>query len=380
MFAEILALINTEKVAAEKHTPNKKAVYVIVDKDMHPHVEIYENILNSTELRGKDYFSLLISMNKPVDSKKIIQSNNKYTVFVKDFDKLNEERLNAYYAALGNPEEGMEYKSWILNHIDYLRSLSNKMIVKVFFNAPLESYMEEGKKYAYEKVFNNAASVKNVPEGLGIPITINTNIKKPYLMNTRNGSGNFSSPYFCTPAEAYGIKCFLDIITSLCKSGYDKIYIGDCGITPVKTGMILDGPINANIYMHFALDKNGTVYIDDMDSIIITPVYSIKKIIAAYKKINALFFGNKLYDYMCVQPPDETEMIIPNKRETITLSNNFKNWFILGRVPDRMLYKNIIRRNLLQIIKNELGNDYELDGKRISLMEYLDKLIFEDLV
>ncbi|MGL5050427.1 MAG: hypothetical protein ACRC6E_07315, partial [Fusobacteriaceae bacterium] len=54
-----------------------------------------------------DYLSKLLSMNKPIDPKKVIHSNNVYSFFLKKEsfkDKLTKERVEAYYSILKNPK------------------------------------------------------------------------------------------------------------------------------------------------------------------------------------------------------------------------------------------------------------------------------------
>lgn len=59
-----------------------------------------------------DYHSRLVSMDKPVDSKKVIHSNNYLSFWVKQENlsngKLNEEAIDRYFDVLSNPEKNIQ--------------------------------------------------------------------------------------------------------------------------------------------------------------------------------------------------------------------------------------------------------------------------------
>lgn len=68
---------------------------------------IDETIQNLKFIRFADYYSKLLDMNKPIDSKKIIHSNNYLSFFIKKDSlvngKLTEEIVDNYYHVLENP-------------------------------------------------------------------------------------------------------------------------------------------------------------------------------------------------------------------------------------------------------------------------------------
>lgn len=69
--------------------------------------EIETNNTDIKELCFYDYHSQLVSMNKPVDGKKVIHSNNYYSFFVKKDSivtkKLTEAIIDGYYEVLKDP-------------------------------------------------------------------------------------------------------------------------------------------------------------------------------------------------------------------------------------------------------------------------------------
>ena len=135
-----------------------------------------------------DYHSQLLSMNKPVDAKKVIHSNNYLSFFVKKDSiasgKLTESLINGYYDTLKDPvnqkykkskeavkiytrfetEEGgvdktqaEEKKCWIKEHIFSLDEvdLDRKDYLKIFFEADREEYEREGRRYLLPNIYNS---------------------------------------------------------------------------------------------------------------------------------------------------------------------------------------------------------------------------------
>ena len=134
-----------------------------------------------------DYHSRLVSMDKPVDSKKVIHSNNYLSFWVKQENlsngKLNEEAIDRYFDVLSNPEKKYskskdrqmyEYiadqlveineeklercRNWIKKYIFNLEelgiSLSGKNYLKIFFEEDRECYLQEEQRYLITKIFN----------------------------------------------------------------------------------------------------------------------------------------------------------------------------------------------------------------------------------
>ncbi len=164
-----------------------------------------------------DYNSKLVDMNKPIDGKKIIHSNNYLSFFVKKESfsngKLTNEIINGYYDILLNPyikypkskakahdvyksleaEIGIvdkilveKIKSWIQENIFEIgNQYTGKDYLKVFFEYDEEDYIREGKRYFVPNIYNsNDFNMKISDKIFGLPNdNMGMNSKKPYLEN-----------------------------------------------------------------------------------------------------------------------------------------------------------------------------------------------------
>ena len=178
-----------------------------------------------SDICNYDYNSKLIDMNKPIDKKKIIHSNNYLSFFIKKESltngKLTEEIIDDYYAILTNPflkysknnvkklyetvekevgkvdTESLEKcKKWIKDNIFNMPiEISGKDYLKILFKAPIEKYKNESKRYLIPNIFNSNDFNVNCGEKIyGLPNdNMNLNAKKPYL---ENKSRKYSVPYF----------------------------------------------------------------------------------------------------------------------------------------------------------------------------------------
>ena len=172
-----------------------------------------------------DYNSCLVDMNKPVDPKKTIHSNNYLTIFIKkdilpivgeSDKKLTEESLlesiKRYFDTFVkeskdrfDPEslellESLELEDIPTDKVSYHKKylseniyniletvknakLGKKDYVKVFFNASPEDYQKENKRYLIPKIFNKNEfniSINDKIYGLSNS-NMGLNAKKPYL-------------------------------------------------------------------------------------------------------------------------------------------------------------------------------------------------------
>lgn len=167
----------------------------------------------------RDYLSDLLDMNKPIDPKKKIHSNNYMTVFFKKDiiigDKkieysILEERILEYYDILSDPQKKYKKKkkslelynsiiepindknlTWCKEYIlknlpDIISSLEKidfNNYVKIFFDLPIEEYEIESKRYLVPNLFNSNDYNKMIDDDI-YGLTNNNmglNAKKPYL-------------------------------------------------------------------------------------------------------------------------------------------------------------------------------------------------------
>ncbi|MCT4687195.1 hypothetical protein [Vallitalea sp.] len=167
----------------------------------------------------RDYISNLLDMNKPIDPKKKLHSNNYLTLFFKkdtvigdkkiDYSKL-EERIIEYYDILLDPqikykkrkkslelynsitepinEENIIWcKQYMLENLPSIISNLEKIdfsnYVRIFFDFPTEDYEIESKRYLVPNLFNANEYNKTI-NGEIYGLTNNNmglNVKKPYL-------------------------------------------------------------------------------------------------------------------------------------------------------------------------------------------------------
>lgn len=216
-----------------------------------------------------DYHSKLISMNKPVDSKKVIHSNNYLSFAVKKesiTSKLTETIIDNYYDTLKNPLEAKykkskeaskiyqkfeeEYapvnieilekcRSWIKQHIFSIDKLINidlkkKDYLKIFFEIfeadeeenrkNKELFIQEDNRYIFPSIYNsNDYNVEVNGKIQGIPDNnMGMNAKKPFLaIKTRKTP----AAYLVDINKAILQKQFFEYLMNFAANGKNNIYI-----------------------------------------------------------------------------------------------------------------------------------------------------------
>ena len=216
-----------------------------------------------------DYHSKLISMNKPVDSKKVIHSNNYLAFAVKKesiTSKLTETIIDNYYDTLKNPLEAKykkskeaskiyqkfeeEYapvnieilekcRSWIKQHIFSIDKLididlKKKDYLKIFFEVfetneednkkNKELFIQEDNRYIYPNIYNNNYYNVEVDGKIqGIPDNnMGMNAKKPFLsIKTRKNPAS----YLLDGDTALLQKQFFEYLMNFATNGKNNIYV-----------------------------------------------------------------------------------------------------------------------------------------------------------
>lgn len=209
-----------------------------------------------------DYHSKLFDMNKPIDGKKIIQSNNFLSFFIKKESlsngKLTEEIIDGYYNVLLNPklkymkpkaksiyesvEEDMGFvdnimlekvRVWIKSNIFYLEQqniiTTGKDYLKLFFQYEKEEdtkeqIEKEGRRYLIPNIYNNNDSNLVIEgETYGLPNdNMGLNGKKPFL---ENKSRRVTVPHLINKEEVLLQRKFFDYLMNLASDGKVNIYI-----------------------------------------------------------------------------------------------------------------------------------------------------------
>lgn len=216
-----------------------------------------------------DYHSKLISMNKPIDIKKVIHSNNYLAFVVKKesiTSKLTEVIIDNYYDTLKNPLEKKykksteaskiyqnfeeEYgvvdvellekcRSWIKQHIFSIDKLINidlkkKDYLKIFFEVfeadeednkkNRELFIQEDNRYIYPNIYNNnyynvevAGKIQGIPDN-----NMGMNAKKPFLsIKTRKKPAS----YLLDGDTALLQKQFFEYLMNFATNGKNNIYV-----------------------------------------------------------------------------------------------------------------------------------------------------------
>lgn len=238
-------------------------------------------------IRAKDYNSKLIDMNKPIDSKKIIHSNNYLSFFIKkdkfptkdgEEKKLNLDVIQGYYSNLINPylkyksgkpkeiyksiedsigevniNEVSKIKKWIIENIFELgKEYSGKNYLKIFFDYSIEDYIRENKRYIIPNIYNkNDYNFKIGDVVYGLPNdNMGLNSKKPYL---ENKTRKMSIPNLVNTEDVLIQRKFFDYLMNFATEGNVNIYIGD-KIYARKNGEL---PPDNDFYGDFMRIKKG---------------------------------------------------------------------------------------------------------------------------
>lgn len=252
---DIIKVENLEKLATKWHKPIK-GNYVILSEDRKYKVLTEKEAEEDINCNYMDYYSELVSMNKPVASK-LISSNNIYTFFCRNVAKLQKSDIYDYFTALNLPPE----KEWHIDFIvDNINSLADQHtgIIKIFFPETLEEYRKAGIANWYDKSITRTKYCKD--PNYGTPVGFTVNSKKPYTISTRQ-------LYLVNRDKGLQFKIFYDILKGMARHNYNILYMWDDNILPCKFNDLPDCTITGGIMLVFKLDDRGQVQIIDMDTI-----------------------------------------------------------------------------------------------------------------
>lgn len=245
-----------------------------------------------------DFYSRLIEMNKPIDPKKKIHSNNIYSVFFKrDTMLANEseapalgfiESIERYYDVLANSNQELknsiaptgikeidpkiieENKKYVLSQVSLLakKVLSHKfkknIYIKLFFNVDAEMYRQESMRYLIPRIFNsNDHNLMVNGDTYGLSnMNMSLNAKKPYL---EHKTTSFEVPFRISTHDALDSKNLVEWLANQ-KDDEGKSILS--GYLPVNEDeqFALSDKISDQIsgsYLH--MEKGIKTIIDDYD-------------------------------------------------------------------------------------------------------------------
>lgn len=294
------------------------------------------DILN--KIRFYDYYSQLVSMNKPQDPSKTIHSNNYLSLFVKKESfkngKMNNEAIERYFKVLKTPQEKYKDKDlkmynfisleldelnqedlkkneeWLKNHIYNLEGVNydEKGYLKVFFEASDKTYINEGNRYTLTKIFNcNDHNIYSNSTVYGLPnYNMQLNAKKPFLENKTRLK---KIPYLISLEKAIIEKQFFDYLMNCANEGKTNIYIDNDEfafkrIICLKNQEKLDEAKFNGIYLKIQKGKELEIhYIDSLTNYttLLKPAFDFVDVIGVqgdecYKLYNERFEVENLID------------------------------------------------------------------------------------
>lgn len=387
-------------------------VLVSVENDKFKIKESFDIIYNkkTKEVQGKDniyykkicefdYNSKLLSMNKPIDSKKVIHSNNYLSFFIKkeslSNNKLTENIIDNYYDILANPKikytkpKAKEFYSIVENDLDKIDldlvdkirgfikeniftleqqgiNIEGKDYLKIFFDVDIKNYLNEGSRYFILNLFNSNDFNQNINGDIyGLPNdNMNLNSKKPYL---ENKSRKNKLPNILSYKEVLIQKKFFDYLLNQASKGKSNIYVTDEKIIANESSEMPKD----DLYGYYLRLKKGTeVEIIDFD-IINDYKFILDK---QFKLHNVVSLDEKYLEdnYKTYIDKKEIQLLLDNFMFSKFLINNYFN-----EPGDISIKDNILKRNIL-LCRNKIFN-YIYKGDEVGLYKVLDKSL-EDLI
>lgn len=408
-----------EELVVSKHIP-KDGTYILVNIES-------EKIINKLNIaydkknkkidgelnqyysyiRAFDYYSNLVDMNKPMDSKKTIHSNQIYSFFIKKDsireNKLTKSIIEGYKKNLLNPEEKYNSKEakelyknianklpeieketvekiflWIETNINEdLLEDSKKDYLKIFFvksdlDISLELLKNEHKRYLIPNIFNSNDYNKKIEETIyGLSNNnMGLNAKKTFL---ENKTRKISTPYLVDTEEILLQYAFYNYLLPEVKQGNYFIYFTENEIIP-KT--YKDACPNGARYLLNAtyskdIDIKNFNIISKSDSQEIN--INFREILHQKRKdsdeieygnlnrekimnnINKILFYNSLLGNFLASDGDLDIKDIEIKKLLMKYRNAFYKWFYLN---DETEVKKSIKKIYLDAVMVAIGNGH----------------------
>ena len=409
-----------EELVVSKHIP-KDGTYILVNKKSGKIIETLNISYDkkSKKINGElnqyygyfrafDYYSNLVDMNKPMDSKKTIHSNQIYSFFIKK-DSIRENKLTkaiieGYKKNLLNPEEKYNSKEakelykniaeklskiekdivediflWIEDNVNenLLDNDNKKDYLKIFFvednlDKSLELFRNEHKRYLIPNIFNSNDYNKRIGETIyGLSNNnMGLNSKKAFL---ENKTRRVSTPYLVNTDEILLQYAFYNYLLPEVKQGNYFIYFSENEIIPrtYKEGC----PNGAKYLLNASYSKDVDIKNFNVISKNSSEEINInfKEILHQKKKdtdeieygnlnkekmmnnINKILFYNSLLGNFLLADGDLDIKNIEIKKLLIKYRNAFYKWFYLN---DETEVKKNIKKIYLDAVMVAIGNGH----------------------
>lgn len=356
----------------------------------------------------RDYYSKLLDMNKPVDGKKVIHSNQLYSFFVKKESltngKLTKDVIQNYYNILLNPrgkykdkkklemyeQVEKEYGAVDKGEIEKIQKCveeylpiiqenlkMDKNYLKIFIEKEEADFISEGKKYLIPNIYNSTDfNVQIGEETYGLPNNnMGLNAKKPYLENKNRKT---TVPYLVSIEEVQKQKALFDYLMNFASQGKRHIFI-EIG-EDEKIFARKDGELNSDAFSgyYMRIQKGKELEIHDFDviqrydpkiefqmqnildidlskekyfSISFTKVNELKEI---QQYVNEIYFNKYLINNYFTDPKDLRLFDFRLKENLIISRRAWFDWFYKG---NSQLVKRMLDSISLSLIKNSILQD-----------------------
>ena len=409
-----------EKLVVNKHIP-KDGTYILVSIKSGKIIEklniFYDKKSKKIDgelnqyygyFRAFDYYSNLIDMNKPMDPKKTIHSNQIYSFFIKKDsireNKLTKSIIEGYKKNLLNPEEKYNSKEakelykniaeklpkiekdivediflWIEDNVNenLLENDNKKDYLKIFFveedlDKSLELFKNEHKRYLIPNIFNSNDYNRRIGETIyGLSNNnMGLNSKKAFL---ENKTRKVSSPYLVDTDEILLQYAFYNYLLPEVKQGNYFIYFLENEIIPrtYKEGC----PNGAKYLLNASYSKDVDIKNFNVISKNSSEEISInfKEVLHQKKKdtdeieygnlnkekmmnnINKILFYNSLLGNFLLNDGDLDIKDIEVKKLLMKYRNAFYKWFYLN---DETEVKKNIKKIYLDAVMVAIGNGH----------------------
>ena len=413
-----------EELVVSKHIP-KDGTYILVNIESG---KIIENLniahdkknkkidgeLNQyySYIRAFDYYSNLVEMNKSMDQKKTIHSNQIYSFFIKKDsireNKLTKSIIEGYKKNLLNPEEKYNSKeakelyknianklpeiekdtvekifSWIETNVNEdLLEDNKKDYLKIFFvesdlDISLELFKNEHKRYLIPNIFNSNDYNRKIGETIygASNNNMGLNPKKLYLLNRTR---RISTPYLVDTDEILLQYAFYNYLLSEAQKENYFIYFTENKIIPrtYKEGC----PSGAKYLLNIIYFKDKIKEIAKIQNFNVVSKNNDEEIIINFRdilhqkrkdsdeieygnlnrekimnNINKILFYNSLLGNFLASDGDLDIKDIEIKKLLMKYRNAFYKWFYLN---DETEVKKSIKKIYLDAVMVAIGNGH----------------------
>ncbi|MDF2821880.1 MAG: hypothetical protein K0R15_2328 [Clostridiales bacterium] len=403
----------------------KEGLYIrLFENGDHQFLKVDKNTDQSsmeyTWFRNADFRSILVDMNKPVDPKKQIHSNNMYSIFFKSpkpEDENNSETeiivgIDRFFSTLKNQGGSSLLVPYELDKpdMDLMNKWENRFIefvstayqlikevklkpvtyVKLFADVSQEKYITEYLRYMIPKIFNSNTYNKEVDgETYGLSNSnMGLNAKKPFL---EHKTTNFGVPFRITTEQALNIsEMFLWFQNQYDAEG-KSIVAGYLECEDHEGYTLKRGVKNKSDAHIIHIEKGKYAMIDDYDfvpGIQTTVDFNLHNYLSSEgfesKKITdlktleelfdkMLFKGQMRMNYFTTDTIKPKEWFTGNQIELLLLSRNaVYTYFKKGDITAmRILFDNISTTMIKLMFVNSSKLPIEALNMRFSMLDYL---------